>query len=122
MERQQARNREARQRLIDKYGVLTEPQPQLDEWGEQGRIVGVLMDGELAYPTLQFDADGQPHEVFQRVIGVMREHAAGPWEILLWFTTRTGWLGDRAPVDVIGQMADDVIVNAAHEVFNRDTW
>ncbi|MEN4397286.1 hypothetical protein ACNQR7_29695 [Mycolicibacterium senegalense] len=35
------------------------------------------------------------------------------WEIALWFTTATGWLDDRRPVDLLVGAADDVVAAAA---------
>jgi hypothetical protein len=75
-------------------------------WRAAGRIVGVDWHGRTLYPAFQFEADGQPRRVIATVLAHLRRAALSDWQAALWFTSPTGWLDDRRPVDLLDDDAE----------------
>lgn len=65
------------------------------------------VEGSTRYPGFQFDDDSRPlpavGAVLERVGGQV-----GGWELALWFTAGSDWLGGLRPVDVLATAADQV--------------
>jgi hypothetical protein len=74
-------------------------------WRSVGRVIGVEWRGRTIYPGFQFAADGQPRSVIGRVVSHLRRAGLSDWQIALWFTSPTGWLDDRRPVDLLEEEA-----------------
>lgn len=123
---QAQRNADARQELIDEFGLHSGEQvadlsgsrarnrfATASRWLAEGRIFAVEHLGSRAYPAFQFGTDGNPRPVIQRVLKVLESYGLDGWETALWFTTATGWLDDRRPVDLLIGAADDVVAAAA---------
>jgi hypothetical protein len=51
---------------------------------------------------LQFDEHGVPLPAIADVLAAFA-YRTGAWELALWFTGANAWLGDRRPVEVLGQ-------------------
>jgi hypothetical protein len=120
------RTAEARQECLREHGALTSSQVAemagskatnrsalASSWRAAGRIVGVEWQGVTIFPAFQFDAEVQPRAPIARVLSHLRDAGLGNWEQALWFTTPTGWLGDRRPVDVLDEDPAAVIAAAA---------
>jgi hypothetical protein len=82
-------------------------------WRSAGRIVGVEWHGQIVFPAFQFDAEAHPRAPIARVLSHLRDAGLGDWQQVLWFTTRTGWLNDRRPLDVIDSDPAAVVAAAA---------
>ncbi len=82
-------------------------------WRAAGRIVGVDWHGQVVFPAFQFDAEAHPRVPIGDVLSHLRDAGLGDWEQALWFTTKTGWLGDRCPLDVLDEDPDAVVAAAA---------
>ena len=120
------RTAEARQECLRKHGAWTPSQVAdhagskatnrsalASAWRAAGRIVGVQWQGQLVFPAFQFDARAQPREPIARILSHLRDAGLGDWEQALWFTTKTGWLSDRCPVDVLDEDPAGVVSAAA---------
>lgn len=127
---QAQRNADARQELIDEFGLYSGEQvadlsgsrarnrfATASRWLADGRIFAVEHMGTRAYPAFQFGTDGNPRPVIQRVLKAFEPYGLDGWETALWFTTATGWLDDRRPVDLLVGAADDVVA-AAGQTFD----
>lgn len=116
---------QARSALVEEFGALT-AQEVADQagskshnrsalasrWHSEGRIVAVPWHGRSLYPGFQF-RDGRPREVVGRAGAVLRERGLDGWPLALWFTTPSGWLWDRRPVDMLDQDPEGVLAAAA---------
>jgi hypothetical protein len=122
---QEWRNAEARRDLLVEFRALSggEVQNQADSprdaesplaerWREEGRILAVPVDGHLLYPAFQFDRAGQPLQATATVLTNLRAANLTDWEIALWFTTASGWLGGQRPVDAMHNQPETVVAAA----------
>ncbi|MED5813442.1 hypothetical protein VST63_13855 [Mycolicibacterium sp. 050232] len=127
---QAQRNADARQELIDEFGLYSSEQvadlsgsrarnrfATASRWQAEGRTFAVDHLGGRAYPAFQFGTDGNPRPVIRRVLKVLEPYGLDGWETALWFTSATGWLDDRRPVDLLVGAADDVVA-AAGQTFD----
>lgn len=85
-------------------------------WRKEGLIFAVPHRGVLHYPVFQFGPEGRPLPVIADVLAVFEGQGLSAWEVALWFTTRTGWLGDRRPIDLLVDDSDLVREAARHEI------
>lgn len=128
---QAQRNADARQELVEEFGLYSGEEvadlsgstarnrfATASRWLAEGRIFGVEHLGARAYPAFQFGTDGQPRPVIQRVLRAFEPYGLDGWETALWFTTASGWLDDRRPVELLVTAADDV-VEAAGRAFDE---
>jgi len=76
-------------------------------WKKEGRIFAVPSGRADLYPAFQFDEHGQPRAVVAEVL----RHFAGQsdWVRALWWTSPSGWLGGRRPLDVLGTEPEAVL-------------
>ena len=128
---QAQRNAEARQELIDEFGLFESEQlAQLvgskaknrsataSRWLAEGRVFAVEHLGHRYFPAFQFGADSRPKPIIHRILEVFEPYGLNGWEIALWFTTTTGWLDDQRPVDRLAATPDDVVI-AAQRTFGE---
>lgn len=81
-----------------------------------GRIFAVPTSAGDRYPGFQFAAStGKPHPVLAQVLTALAPLHLSGWELLAWFTTPTGWLGNRRPADVLVADAAAVLAAAVRE-------
>ena len=128
---QAQRNAEARQELIDEFGLYDSDQvaelagsaatnrsATASRWLAAGRIFTVNHRGARLYPSFQFGTDGHPRPVIASVLEVFQPYGLDGWETALWFTTASGWLDDQRPVDLLTREPDQ-IVEAARRTFDE---
>src|SRR5690242_10429135 len=126
---QALRNAEARQELLSEFGVFdSEEVAQLagstaknrsatvSRYLAAGQVFAIEHRGSRYYPAFQFDADGRPRPVIAQVLLALQPYGLDGWEIALWFTTASGWLDDRRPVDLLDEDPAAVIAAAGHTV------
>ncbi len=127
---QARRNAEALGALLEEFGALrsqevadlagsraTNRAALANRWRAEHRVVAVPVHDELLYPGFQFDAEGRPKPAIERVVGLLRcDPHAGDWQVALWFTSPTSWLGGRRPVDLLDDDPDVVVDAARREV------
>jgi hypothetical protein len=129
--RQAQRNAEARQELIDEFGLYdSEDVAELagstasnrsataSRWLGAKKIFAVNHRRALVYPGFQFGTDGRPRAVIARVLEAFEPFGLDGWETALWFTTASGWLDDRRPVDLLTREPENV-VDAARRAFDE---
>jgi hypothetical protein len=123
---QARRNAEGRAALFQEFGALTSAQigemagskspnraALAHKWKTDRRIFAVPHQGVNYFPGFQFSQDGQPLPVIGAILEELAEWSA--WDIALWFTSRTGSLGGRRPVDLLKSEPDAVVRAAAAE-------
>lgn len=128
---QALRNAEARQELIDEFGLYesdhvaeisgsaaTNRSATASRWLAAGRIFTVNHRGNRFYPSFQFGTDGHPRPVIASVLEVFEPYGLDGWETALWFTTASGWLDDQRPVDLLTREPERV-VKAARDTFDE---
>lgn len=124
---QARRNAEARQELIDEFGLFDSDQlaemvgskaknrsATASRWLAERRVFAVEHLGQRYFPAFQFGVDSRPRPVIRRILEVFEPHGLDGWEIALWFTTASGWLDDQRPVDRLTASPDDVVMSAEH--------
>jgi len=122
---QARRNAEARQELIDEFGLFDSDQlaemvgskaknrsATASRWLAEHRIFAVEHLGHRYFPAFQFGVDSRPRPIIRRILEVFEPHGLEGWEIALWFTTASGWLDDQRPVDRLAAAPDDVVMSA----------
>ncbi len=121
---QARRNAEAREALLLEHGALTSSEMAelagseaknraalANRWKQEGRIFSVTRHGATLFPGFQFDEEGRPKPVVTEVVRRLGG-SSSDWELALWFTKATGWLGGRRPVDLLDS-APEAVVEAA---------
>ena len=124
---QARRNAEAREAMLREFGALTSAQvgeragskspnraALAHKWKSDGRIFSVPHQGTNYFPGYQFDREGQPIPVIAEVIRILQ--SLSPWQLALWFVSRTGWVGDRRPVDLLTTEPARVVRAAEREI------
>jgi hypothetical protein len=125
---QARRNAAARTAFFEEFGFLTAAEVSelasssarnrsalATRWRKEQRIFAVPQHGAWYYPLFQFGQDGQPLPVIGEVLDKFKGAGMSAWEVALWFTGRNGWLGDRRPVDALGNDPEAVVEAASHE-------
>jgi hypothetical protein len=82
-------------------------------WRAAGRALAVEWHGRTVYPAFQFAADGQPRPVIASVLAHLRRAGLNDWQAALWFTSPTGWMDDRRPVELLEEDPEAVAAAAA---------
>jgi hypothetical protein len=126
---QARRNSEARRQFLEEHGALTSGEVAAlagsraanrsalaNRWRKEGKVFAITLHDTLYYPGFQFDGNGRPLPVIERVLGALDTQELGEWEVALWFTKRTGWLDDRRPIDLLGEDPDSVVEAARREL------
>jgi hypothetical protein len=124
---QARRNAEARQELIDEFGLYDSDQvaevagsaatnrsATASRWLAARRIFTVNHRGTRLYPGFQFGTDGHPRPVIAGVLEVFERYGLDGWETALWFTTASGWLDDQRPVDLLTREPEQIVEAARH--------
>jgi hypothetical protein len=115
---------QARSELLKEFGALTAEEVAdqagskarnrsalASRWRSEGRIVAVPWHGRTLYPAFQF-RDGRPSPVVERAGVILRDRGLDGWPLALWFTTPSGWLWDRRPVDLLEEDPEGVLAAA----------
>ena len=115
--RQARRNAQARQELIDEFG-LRESDQVADLAGSAASNRSATASRWLAarkiFAVNHRGTDGRPRPVIAGVLEAFEPYGLDGWEIALWFTTASGWLDDRRPVDLLTRDPDQVVDAAQH--------
>jgi hypothetical protein len=124
---QARRNALAKRELVERYGALTSADiaaassraknaaQTAYRWSKANKIFSVPYNGQDVYLGFQFDDDGRPLPAVKAALEVLRGVDLSEWEIAFWFTAPTGWLSDRAPIDVLDDPAR--IADAARSTY-----
>jgi hypothetical protein len=126
---QARRNAEARHDLLREFGAFTAAQVAeargsrasnssalAGRWRTEGRVFAVSYRGRTLFPAFQFDDDIRPLPVIASAVERFKRERMSDWEIALWFTTSTGALADRRPVDLLHDDPDAVLAAAEAEL------
>jgi hypothetical protein len=126
---QALRNAEARQELLDEFGVLGSEEvarlagstaknrsATVSRYLATDQVFAIKHRGSRYYPAFQFDANGRPRPVIGQVLLALQPYGLDGWEIALWFTTASGWLNDRRPVDLLDEDPAEIVAAAGHAV------
>lgn len=119
------RNAETRAELATEFGLLSSadvaaiagstasnPAALANRWRTERKVFTVDDAGAQRFPGFQFGANGRPLPVIAEVLEVMGERLTG-WELALWFTASSDWLGgELRPADVLDS-DPDLVVRAA---------
>jgi hypothetical protein len=124
---QARRNAVARTELAQEFGLLTSREVAdlagsrarnraalANRWTQEGRVFAVPHAGQYLWPGFQFDAQGQPLPVVSEVVAILAGDLP-PWPLALWFTSRSGWLDGRRPVDLLATEPAAVVEAARGE-------
>ena len=111
--RRAQRNAQARQELIDEFGLRDSHQiadlagsaasnrsAAASRWLAAGKVFTVNHQGASLFPNFQFGTDEHPRPAIAKVLEVFEPYGLDGWETALWFTTRSGWLDDERPVEL----------------------
>lgn len=125
---QASANASARAELLNHYELLTSAQIHerygararntaalAARWRRQRRILAVDWAGQLLFPAFQFDNQGRPLPVMERLLAILTP-ANSEWAIAIWLITPNGWLGGRRPVELLTAEPDSVCEAANDEV------
>ncbi|HEY1856605.1 hypothetical protein [Acidocella sp.] len=118
-------NLKLRDRFVDETGPLTSLEvaklsgskgtnlyATATRWKSANRVFSVSHRGQEYYPSFQFK-DGSPHPMIKKVLAALPA-SMSPWQKAFWFVSTNGWLGDRAPADMLDDAAA-VVAAAEHE-------
>jgi hypothetical protein len=68
-------------------------------WKKAGAVFSVRHRGAEAFPAFQF-REGQPRPAVKKALAALPE-AFSAWQRAFWFVSTNGWLGDKAPIDLL---------------------
>ncbi len=83
------------------------PSALASRWKAEGRIFAVSNKRADLFPVFQFDAHGHPRPVIAEVLRHFTNES--DWGKALWWTSPSGWLGGRRPIDVLDEDPDAVV-------------
>ncbi|MGR9426192.1 hypothetical protein [Rhizobium leguminosarum] len=78
-------------------------------WKKSGDIFSVQHRGKEHFPAFQF-REGRPHPTIKKALAALPPRLSS-WQRALWFVSTNGWLGDKAPADMLDD--PDALVAAA---------
>jgi hypothetical protein len=118
-------NLELRDRFIGQVSQLTSaevgaqaglrtknPYATAARWKKAGDILSVQHRGKEYFPTFQF-REGRPHPTIKKALAALPPRLS-PWQRAFWFVSTNGWLGDKAPADMLDEQ-EAVIAAAERE-------
>ena len=121
------RNAEAHAELAGEFGLLSSAEvaklagstasnraATANRWANQRKVFTVEVDGAQRFPGFQFGENGRPLPVIADVLTAAGDRLSG-WELALWFTGSSAWLGGERPVDVIDS-DPEMVVEAVRQV------
>lgn len=81
-------------------------------WKKAGRVFSVHHRGTEYFPAFQF-REGRPHPTVKAALAALPAHLS-PWQRAFWFVSTNGWLGGKAPTDLLDD-SETVIAAARRE-------
>ena len=76
------------------------PHATAARWRKSNEVLSVHHRGAERYLAFQFQDDGRPHPTVKKALVALPRHLS-PWQRAFWFASTNGWLGDKAPCDVL---------------------
>ena len=126
---QARRNAIAQERLLEEFPALTSAEVAdtarskasnraslANRWRDERKVFAIRVGDQQLYPAFQLDSDGRPLEVVARALEKLNVGHLSDWQVALWFTSPSGWLAGRRPVDLLVGEPDLVLEAAEHEV------
>lgn len=92
-----------------------------NRWKQEGRVFSVPSGNAVRFPGFQFDGEGRPREVVAAILRTFQSRLS-EWEMALWFTTASGWLGGRRPVDLLDGDPAIVVKAAAGQIADESAF
>ncbi len=83
----------------------------VNTWRQKGRILGLPVQGKNAYPVFQFDADGQPLALMEKVLSALPVSFT-PWQRAFWFVSPKEDLDGQTPAESV-RAGDHRVVETA---------
>ena len=68
-------------------------------WKKNGDIFSVQHRGKEYFPAFQF-REGRPNPTVKQVLAALPPRLSS-WQRAFWFVSTNGWLGDKAPADIV---------------------
>lgn len=68
-------------------------------WKKSGDVFSVQHRGTELFPAFQF-RDGRPHPTVKNALAALPARLSS-WQRAFWFVSANGWLGDKAPADLL---------------------
>lgn len=125
---QARRNAEARSELLEEFPALTSGEVAdgarsrarnraslANRWREERKVFAVRVGDQHLYPAFQFGEDGRPLPAIGMALEQLGRANLTDWQTALWFTSSTGWLGGRRPVDLLNDEPAAVVSAAERE-------
>lgn len=125
---QARRNAKARSELLEEFPALTSAEVAdaassratnraslANRWRDERKALAIRVGDQQLYPAFQFDEDGRPLEAIAAALERLGDRQLSDWQIALWFTSPTGWLGGRRPVDLLRDEPEAVVQAAERE-------
>jgi hypothetical protein len=107
-----AGNAKARMRFMNNFLTLTAEEvaenagsraqnrhQAASRWKKEGKIFSIPWQGYERYPAFQFK-DGRPLPAIASVLANLPRRMS-PWETAFWFVSTNGWLGGKAPRELL---------------------
>jgi hypothetical protein len=126
---QARRNAEARRTFLDEFPALTSSEVAdaaqsraanraslANRWRDEGKVFAIRVGDQQLYPEFQFDDRWRPRNALAGVLSYLSQGGLSDWQTALWFTSPSGWLGGRRPVDLLSDQPDAVTDAASREV------
>jgi hypothetical protein len=126
---QARRNAKARSELLAEFPALTSAEVAeaanskasnraslANRWREERKVFAIRVGDQQLYPAFQFNEDGRPVAAIAKALEHLGGAKLSDWQIALWFTSSTGWLGGRRPVDLLSDEPETVVAAAEREV------
>jgi hypothetical protein len=126
---QARRNARARHELLEEFPALTSAEVAdaansraanraslANRWREERKVFAIRVADQQLYPAFQFDEHGRPLAAIAGMLEQLRAGQLSGWQIALWCTSATGWLGGRRPVDLLRDEPEAVLQAAGREV------
>jgi hypothetical protein len=113
------RNLQWRTEFLQKYEVrYVEEGTLLHDTLTEGRVFGLeLYPGNWFVPAFQVTEAGLPNLGISEILVNLRERGLDGWELAGWFTSPTGWLGDKTPLEVLPENKAEVIKAAGMTLY-----
>jgi hypothetical protein len=126
---QARRNAAARQQFLDEFPSLNSAEVAdaamskasnraslANRWRDEGKVFAIRVGDQQLYPAFQLDEQGRPLDVIASILDTLRPGHLSDWQIALWMTSPTGWLGGRRPVELLADEPSLALEAAEREV------
>jgi hypothetical protein len=112
--RQTRRLAAARRAFLKEFGGLDKSTVDWEGLQREHKIFTVTHRGATYVPSFQFDKKGKPRPAVAKVIEILGKDTSD-WDLALWFTTASGRLDGKRPVDLLSSHPEQVVQAAEQE-------